>query len=164
MFAAAIILLDQGASPPGPTPPGVVKIDHGGGGGVHGSMYDVVDYADAIASFREIHGEHPVARAVRRSAHIAEQLGPAKERREQRERTAMATGMLYGAALERRSALEEKEKEGKAARGRAAALATKAPTIQVTRRGETSSRASIGAGILGLGMLGLGIMIARRKR
>lgn len=92
---AAIIANLQNVRP-APTPPGptVIKSDRGGGG-PSWPGYDLVDIVGALNSFREIPGEHPVARAARRHQHIGLHLQGAKEAREQRE----AAAFLAGAAL-----------------------------------------------------------------
>src|SRR4029077_13578228 len=104
MFAALSLLLDDSA-PPGPSPkPPTLRFDSGGGG-PSWPGYDVVDILGALQAFREIPGEHPVARAARRHAHIGEHLSRAKDARERRE----AGGSRAGATVADAAACERFE-------------------------------------------------------
>lgn len=77
------------------------KIDRGGGG-PSWPGYQIVDIISALEAFREVSGEHPVARAARRHRHIGEHLNGARQAREVRE----AQAFLAGAALAEMAASE----------------------------------------------------------
>lgn len=86
-----------------------VVIDRGGGGPL-GPSYDIVDIYAALETFREVPGEHPVARAARRTRHVQDHLWNLRDVRERREGAAF----LAGAALAQ-SAAEEQRAEERAA-------------------------------------------------
>ncbi len=97
MLAAIIANLQNvNPTPPGPKPP--VKIDRGGGG-QSWPGYDIVDIMGALRSFREIPGEHPVARAARRHDHIGAFLKGTTERNRQQQEAREGAAFLAGAAL-----------------------------------------------------------------
>lgn len=119
-----------------------------GGGGPQWPGYDIVDIQGALASFTEVAGEHPVARAVRRQAHIGQHLDSMRERRERREGAAFMAGAMLAenASQEKIDALLQQIE----------AMKAPAPVRQ------ESSGIGIGAGllILGAGVV-LGVAIAK---
>ena len=104
---AAILQNLQNGPQPSPPQPTVIKIDRGGGG-QSWPGYDIVDIYGALQAFREIPGEHPVARAARRHRHVGEHLGRVKELHERREGAAFLTGaaLADAAARERYEAMQ----------------------------------------------------------
>jgi hypothetical protein len=99
---AAIIANNQNLPQPAKLPP--VHIDRGGGG-PSWARYEITDIVAAISSFREIPGEHPVARAARRHRHIGDALPFIKEAREKRDAVVFLAGItLADAAAEERHA------------------------------------------------------------
>ena len=104
MLAAIIQNLQNGPQPQ-PRPPQRMEFDMGGGGPL-GPRYEIVDYMSAIGSFAEVAGEHPVARAARRTRHIADSLPLAKQARESDQRLA-AAAFTWGATLEQMRAADE---------------------------------------------------------
>ena len=101
---AAIIANLQNVPQPARLP--TVHIDRGGGG-PSWPRYEIVDIAAAIASFPEISGEHPVARAARRHKWIGDALPFVKEAREKRDAVMFLAGAsLADSAAEERHAVE----------------------------------------------------------
>jgi hypothetical protein len=99
---AAIIANNQNLPQPAKLPP--VHIDRGGGG-PSWPRYEITDIVAAIATFREIPGEHPVARAARRHRHIGDALPFIKEAREKRDAVVFLAGItLADSAAEERHA------------------------------------------------------------
>lgn len=164
---AAIIANLQNVNPPGPTPrPPTVKIDRGGGGPLWGWGFDIVDIGRALDAFREIPGEHPVARAARRTRHVGEYLHGAREQRERREAAAFLAGaaLAESAAEERITAAETRTSEASIRElitivdeVRAAAM----PRRAALQRGQhEGSGAGIAIG-LGIGALVMAIALSR---
>ncbi len=171
MLAAIISLLqdDVGPTPPPPRP-SRLSFEMRGGGGPDIPMYSIADYTNVLGTFREVRGEHPVARAARRTRHLEEGLGVAKGLRESHER-AMAAGLLLGAGLERARAADEMTAtlaDLEAARCAIEAMRAKqateiqtmkaahARTIEATAR---AGRASAGGGMLVGFLLGVGAAV-----
>jgi hypothetical protein len=88
--------------------PPTINIDRGGGGPLWGPGYDVVDILAASQSFPEIAGEHPVARAVRRTRWIGEALPKIREARERRETGTFLAGLQFGYAAGYEAAVTER--------------------------------------------------------
>jgi hypothetical protein len=103
---AAIIANLQNIPQSQPTKLPTIKIDRGGGG-QSWPYYEIVDIVAAAATFMEISGEDPVARAVRRHRWIGQALPLVKEAREKREALAFLAGAQLGAAAEREAATAE---------------------------------------------------------
>jgi len=91
----SLIANNQNVAPAKPPP--LIKIDRGGGGGLFGDRYEIVDYIAALNAFREIPGEGPVARAVRRTRHLEETLPTFREARERRDAAMFLIGAEVGA-------------------------------------------------------------------
>jgi hypothetical protein len=105
---AAIIANNQNVPQPSKLP--TVKIDRGGGG-QSWPRYEIVDIIAAAATFMEISGEEPAARAARRHRWIGQALPFVKEAREKREAAAFLTGAQVGAAAEREAAMAAAKSE-----------------------------------------------------
>lgn len=97
---AALIANNQNV--PQPTELPMIKIDRGGGG-QSWPRYEIVDIVAAAATFMEISGEEPAARAARRHRWIGQALPFVKEAREKRE----AAAFLAGAQVADRAVREE---------------------------------------------------------
>ena len=174
----ALIANLQNQPQPQPAKLPVVKIDRGGGG-QSWPYYEIVDIVAAAATFMEISGEDPVARAVRRHRWIGQALPLVKEAREKREAVAFLAGAtLADAAAEERHAAQNKLRIEQIVeiiddvRGAAAAVATP-PAVTVAKvqpeRGDRADRAAgtdggIGLFIGGLVVGGLLVGIALAKR
>jgi ribosomal protein L12E/L44/L45/RPP1/RPP2 len=166
----ALALLQLNGASPTPPVPGPVRIDlRGGGGGPGATMHDVETYANVLAAFREIPGESPLARAVRRAEHLRRGLEQAQRSADTAER-AMAIGMLYGATLERmaQEAARAELAKGGAATTAAAGEASAAPARAAERRDrhghEDRARGGGLGGLLAL-LVGVGTAVAiTRKR
>jgi hypothetical protein len=154
---AAIISLLQDQPQPRPTPKAPLVFDMGGGGAI-GPRYELIDYLNALGTFREIAGEHPVARAQRRTEHVGRELARGATDRESLER-AMAIGVLIGAGLERK-AQAERERELAAADAAKAVLAIVQPMPQMERRPPRADSEIGAGGMLALLAIGAGISIA----
>lgn len=83
--------------------PPTVHVDRGGGGPLWGPRYDIVDIANAVATFPEVAGEDSVVRAIRRTRWIGEALPRIKEVRERQQ----AVAFLAGVQVADRAAREE---------------------------------------------------------
>ena len=91
--------------------PPTINVDRGGGGPLWGPRYDIVDILAAAQSFPEISGEHPVARAVRRTRWIGEALPKIREARERRDAAMFLAGAtIADAAAEERHKLIDRLK------------------------------------------------------
>jgi hypothetical protein len=157
------LLQEVPAQAVGPLP--MVEIDRGGGGPLW-PRYDVVDFAAAVATFPEIPGEDPIARAVRRTRWIGEALPLVREARERREAAVFLTGTEFGyqAGWEegRRSALALDP-----------ALGAFAPCEQPTApeparpaadRGESGGGTGLVVAALAIGAVGALALLRRRGR
>jgi hypothetical protein len=152
--------------------PSTIKIDRGGGGPLWGPGYDVVDILAAVQSFPEIAGEHPVARAVRRTRWIGEALPKIKEAREKRE----AAAFMAGASLAD-AAAEERHRQAEAAAEARRKLADQLKIEQLVEiidearapaapkalsRGQSAGGTSPGAMIFAIGIgVAIGVMLTR---
>jgi len=101
MLAALIAFQNEARPAPRPS---TIKIELRGGGGPRIPMYDVVDYIAVLASFPDVSGEHPIAKAKRREQWMAERLPLVKDIRERRE----AAAFLAGAQLATATAEEQR--------------------------------------------------------
>jgi hypothetical protein len=125
-----------------------------GGSGPQWPGYDIVDIQGALSSFVEISGENPIARAVRRQAHIGQHLDALRDRRERREGAAF----LAGAALAESAA---QEKISDLLRQVSVLKTTPVPapapaSLLAPQKRGTSSDFGLGAGLF---LLGAGIVI-----
>lgn len=167
VLAAIIANLQNDRPGPSPTPP-MIKVDRGGGGQSWPS-YDIVDIVGALQSFREVPGEHPVARAARRHAHVGSHLQDARETRERRE----AAAFLAGATLADQVA-QERIGATEAELARVMALYDTAVTELAAARAALSAPAPAapagGGGSMGLLVVGvaaglaIGLAISRSAR
>jgi hypothetical protein len=158
VLAAIIQNLQNGPQPsPKPRLPRV-DIDRGGGGQLW-PRYQIIDYIQAVGTFRELPNEHPVDRAARRTEHIGRELARIQERREA-EQKAMAVGMLWGAALQRQTmtaTIAELEAAAEAARN---TPPPKPSELVVVERGMSGSRESGGGTAIAVMLLGVGAIAA----
>ena len=89
----ALIANNQNVTP-GKLP--TIQVDRGGAGPLWPGGYDIVDIGEASALFPEVAGEHPVARAVRRTRWIGEALPRIREARERQRAAAFLVGAHVG--------------------------------------------------------------------
>jgi hypothetical protein len=165
---AAIIANNQNV--PQPTKLPQIKIDRGGGG-QSWPRYEIVDIVAAAATFMEISGEEPAARAARRHRWIGQALPFVKEAREKRE----AAAFLAGAQVADRAAREEFAAAEKLSIAQMIEIIDEvrgadapAPALVLRDRGEAAEGADVGGAAIALGLVlggvAIGIAIARRHR
>ena len=168
MLAAIIANLQN---VPQPTKLPLIKIDRGGGG-QSWPRYEIVDIVAAAATFMEISGEEPAARAARRHRWIGQALPFVKDARDKRE----AAAFLAGAQVADRAAREEFAAAEKLSIAQMIEIidevrgtdAPPAPALVPRDRGEVAEGADVGGAAIALslvlGGVAIGIAIARRHR
>lgn len=158
------LLMDESA----PTT-GVIRVDMGGGGSI-GPSYDILDYLCALEVFEERPGEHPVARAARRTRHLEQVLPVTKATRELGEQRAAAYGLLLGVGLERTRAAQEAQVDVEISTPTTPTPPTPTPPTLISQACEGrgvrmgAGVTAIGLAIAGIGAIGIVALISRRSQ
>lgn len=162
---AAIIANLQNVQPQ-PSRLSTIKIDRGGAG-PSWPGYDIVDIMGALNSFRERPGEHPVARAARRHAHVGEHLDALKQTREKREAAAFLAGAMLATveSAERFEAMQKLQVSELVAIIDSVRMPPTPPPAEPIAYERGTHHSETGGGIgpaLFLGGIVIGLLLARR--